>query len=195
MGLGCERFENICISKMKNEIDIVRDVSKKLDSASIQYMLTGSVAMNYYSLPRMTRDIDIVIQIGKEDISTIVNLFKADYYVEPDSIDIAIQSERLFNIIHDESFIKVDFIIRQSGIYRLEEFERRKKIEFGDFQTFIVSKEDLILSKLLWSKKSKSEMQKRDIQNLVKSEVDLNYLEQKLNELNLKDWYEEIMNE
>lgn len=195
MGLGCERFENICISKMKNEIDIVRDVSKKLDSASIQYMLTGSVAMNYYSLPRMTRDIDIVIQIGKEDISTIVNLFKADYYVEPDSIDIAIQSERLFNIIHDESFIKVDFIIRKSGNYRLEEFERRKKIEFGDFQTFIVSKEDLILSKLLWSKKSKSEMQKKDIQNLVKSEVDLNYLEQKLNELNLKDWYEEIMNE
>lgn len=180
---------------MKNEIDIVRDVSKKLDSINIPYMLTGSVAMNYYSIPRMTRDIDIVIHIGKEDILTLTNLFQTEYYVDSDSIDIAIQNEKLFNIIHDESFIKVDFIIRKSGNYRIEEFERRQKIELGDFHTYIVSKEDLILSKLLWSKKSRSEIQKKDIQNLVKSTVDINYLGQKINELNLKDWYEEIMNE
>ena len=31
---------------MQNELDIVRDVSKRLDSADIGYMLTGSIAMN-----------------------------------------------------------------------------------------------------------------------------------------------------
>jgi hypothetical protein len=31
------------------EIDIVRDVSRKLDQAGIGYMLTGSMAMNYYA--------------------------------------------------------------------------------------------------------------------------------------------------
>ena len=46
---------------MASEIDIVRDVSRKLDQAGIGYMLTGSIAMNYYAQPRMTRDIDIVI--------------------------------------------------------------------------------------------------------------------------------------
>jgi hypothetical protein len=42
------------------EIDIVRDVSRKLDKGGIGYMLTGSMAMNYYAQPRMTRDIDVV---------------------------------------------------------------------------------------------------------------------------------------
>lgn len=41
---------------MTNEIDIVRDVSARLESAGIAFMLTGSMAMNYYAQPRMTRD-------------------------------------------------------------------------------------------------------------------------------------------
>jgi hypothetical protein len=42
---------------MQNELDIVRDVSARLDAANIGYMLTGSMAMNYYAQPRMTRNI------------------------------------------------------------------------------------------------------------------------------------------
>ncbi len=34
---------------MQNELDIVRDVSQRLDRAGIAYMLTGSMAMNYYA--------------------------------------------------------------------------------------------------------------------------------------------------
>jgi hypothetical protein len=30
-------------------MDIVRDVSRKLDQAGVGYMLTGSMAMNYYA--------------------------------------------------------------------------------------------------------------------------------------------------
>jgi hypothetical protein len=40
------------------ELDILRDVSRRLDSEGIAFMLTGSVAMNYCAQPRMTRDID-----------------------------------------------------------------------------------------------------------------------------------------
>ena len=46
---------------MKNELDIVRDVSMRLEQGSLAYMLTGSMAMNYYAQPRMTRDIDVVV--------------------------------------------------------------------------------------------------------------------------------------
>ena len=52
---------------MQNELDIVRDVSARLDGADIGYMLTGSMAMNYYAQPRMTRDIDIVVDLKPGD--------------------------------------------------------------------------------------------------------------------------------
>lgn len=40
---------------MWNELDIVRDVSLRMEAAGIAFMLTGSMAMNYYAIPRMTR--------------------------------------------------------------------------------------------------------------------------------------------
>ncbi len=180
---------------MKTELEIVQDVSQKLESLGILYMLTGSIAMNYYAVPRMTRDIDLVVEVLEKDIPMIVNSFKKEYYIESDSIRLAIQSEKLFNAIHEESFIKVDFIIKKSSPYRIEEFSRRQKVLFGNFETYIVSKEDLILSKLLWSKSSKSDMQKRDIKNLINSGYDRLYLEEKANSLLVKDWFEEIKNE
>ncbi|HEY5770281.1 MAG TPA: hypothetical protein VIS71_10595, partial [Terrimicrobium sp.] len=131
---------------MLNELDIVRDVSRRLDGAGIAYMLTGSMAMNYYAQPRMTRDIDIVVALASSDAIRIVQLFEQDYYVSSDAVSGSIASESLFNLIHQESVIKVDFIVRKALPYRLIEFERRQRVLIKDFSTWIVSKEDLIIS-------------------------------------------------
>jgi hypothetical protein len=63
-----------------NEIDIVRDISRKFEQADIAYMLTGSMAMNYYAQPRMTRDIDVVVAIAPKDVQRLIDLFRPDYY-------------------------------------------------------------------------------------------------------------------
>ncbi len=52
---------------MKSELDILKIVVERLDKADIPYMLTGSMAANFYTVPRMTRDIDIVIEITERD--------------------------------------------------------------------------------------------------------------------------------
>lgn len=57
---------------MSFEIDVLLLACKKLEQANVAYMLTGSFAANFYAVPRMTRDADIVIQILKSDIYTIV---------------------------------------------------------------------------------------------------------------------------
>ena len=159
-----------------NEIDIVRDISRRFEKADIPYMLTGSMAMNYYAQPRMTRDIDVVITISPVDVGRIVALFRPDYYVSEESIRESLAHESVFNLIHQESVIKVDCIIRKSSEYRKTEFERRQKISILDFTTFIVSKEDLIISKLSWAKDSHSEIQLGDVRNLLGTGYDAEYL-------------------
>src|SRR5450755_2326290 len=132
---------------MQNEVDIVRDVSMKLDAVGIDYMLTGSMAMNYYAQPRMTRDIDLVLAASPTDADTIVRIFSADYYVSRDAVRDSIARESIFNLIHNESVIKVDCIVRKNTAYRRLEFDRRRRIAIGDFETWIASKEDLVISK------------------------------------------------
>ena len=97
---------------MQNELDIVRDVSVRLESARIEYMLTGSMAMNYYARPRMTRDIDLVLALGGNDAMRVVRLFSPDYYVSTEAVQSSIRHQSLFNMIHNESVIKVDCIVR-----------------------------------------------------------------------------------
>src|ERR1700687_4033107 len=152
---------------IETELDILRDFSRRLESAGIAFMLTGSVAMNYYAQPRMTRDIDLVVALAGALAESFVRLFEEEYYVDRRAVAEAIAERSMFHLIHNEKIIKVDCIVLKSDTYRQEEFGRRKQISLGDFQTWIVSREDLILSKLLWARDSKSELQLRDVTNLV----------------------------
>jgi len=178
---------------IQTELDIMRDVSRRLESAGIEFMLTGSVAMNYYAQPRMTRDIDLVVALDQSDAETIVKLFEADYYVDRQAVARAIAQRSIFNLIHDESVIKVDCIVLKNDAYRREEFARRRRITLGDFQTWIVSREDLILSKLYWARDSKSEMQLGDVRNLIASECDADYLRRWAQHLGVTELLKEVM--
>jgi hypothetical protein len=176
-----------------NEIDIVRDISHRFEQAGIPYMLTGSMAMNYYAQPRMTRDIDVVIAITPDDIGRVAALFRSDYYANEENIRESLAHESIFNLIHQESVIKVDCIIRKGTEYRRAEFERRQRISILDFTTFIVSKEDLIISKLFWAKDSHSDVQLGDVRNLLATAYDAAYLQHWTSELGLDNLLEECL--
>jgi hypothetical protein len=81
--------------------------------------------------------------------------------------------------------IKLDCIVRKRCEYRRVEFERRQRISILDFTTFIVSKEDLIISKLFWAKDSHSEIQLGDVKNLLATGYDAVYLQHWTRELRL----------
>jgi hypothetical protein len=176
---------------VQNEIDIVRDVSLRLEGAGLAFMLTGSMAMNYYATPRMTRDIDLVIALTDSDTDRVVSLFDPDYYVSPEAVRESVVHQSLFNLIHNESVIKVDCIVRKAAPYRLLEFERRRRIAIADFSTWIVSKEDLIISKLSWAKDSRSELQLGDVRNLAATGYDRAYVEAWTRDLDLHNLWEE----
>jgi hypothetical protein len=176
---------------MQNELDIVRDVSARLERGGLAYMLTGSMAMNYYAQPRMTRDIDLVVALTAQDTDMVMRLFTPDYYVSRDAVSSSIAHESLFNLIHQESVIKVDCIVRKGSPYRRAEFERRQRIAIEDFSTWIASKEDLIISKLWWAKDSHSELQLRDVKNLAGTGCDTGYIEHWTKELELLNLWQE----
>ena len=139
-------------------------------------MLTGSFALAYYATPRMTRDLDLVVAIQEPDVRPLVDAFAGDFYIDADAVRDAVQRERLFNLMHFASGIKVDLIVRKSTEFRQVEFGRRQAVDMGGVDTWIVSREDLILSKLVWCLESGSEMQRRDVRLLLALDVDLNYI-------------------
>jgi hypothetical protein len=161
-----------------NEMDILKLVASRLNDAKIDYMLSGSVALTFYGKPRMTRDIDIVIMIPPEEVDRFVRIFEQDFYIDRDMAADAIRNQSMFNVIHLETVIKVDFIIRKNQEYRILEFNNRKKMKLEDQEVSVVSLEDLIISKLYWAKDSFSEMQIKDIVSLIDLDFDMDYVEE-----------------
>ena len=49
---------------VSEELQVLKEVARRLDDAGIPYMVTGSIAANFYTVPRMTRDIDIVVELS-----------------------------------------------------------------------------------------------------------------------------------
>jgi hypothetical protein len=178
---------------IETELDVLRDVSRRLESAGISFMLTGSVAMNFYAQPRMTRDIDVVVSLDETQTEGFFRLFERDYYFDRQSVAYAISQRRMFNLIHNDAIIKVDCVVLKTDAYRQEEFARRRQISLGDFETWIVSREDLILSKLFWARDSKSEMQLGDVRNLLSTDCDMDYLRSRAKTLKIDELLEELL--
>lgn len=159
----------------QDQLEILVLVAERLNSREIPYMVSGSMAMNQYAQPRMTRDIDIVIEVSSQDVVTLVEIFSAEFYVDEEAVSDAIKCNGMFNIIHNDSITKIDFIVRKNTDYRATEFARRVNVNIGKHSVSLVSAEDLLLSKLVWAKYSQSEMQLNDVKNLVVSKSDLDW--------------------
>ena len=180
---------------MSQELEILQMVTTRLAEANIPYMVTGSIAMNYYAVPRMTRDIDIVVELFEEGVEETVRLFQGDFYVDREMVQEAVKNRLMFNVIHHAYMIKVDLIIRKNSDYRKEEFSRRRIVKVDDHSFYIVAPEDLILSKLDWAKDSHSEIQLSDVRNLLAAvpQLDHDYLVGWADRLGLRDLYREVM--
>ena len=88
---------------MLNELEVLKDVAERLERAGIAYMLTGSVAMNFYAQPRMTRDINLVVALVPEDDGRVRQIFEPGHYVPGEDLEQALRSEGMFNLVHVET--------------------------------------------------------------------------------------------
>jgi hypothetical protein len=182
---------------MTEELEVLTLVTGRLEDAGIPYMLTGSFAANYYAVPRMTRDIDLVLDLSAADVDRVCALFEREFYVDRDAVRAAVDDRGVFNLIHEAYVVKVDCIVRKDSEYRRTEFTRRRRGSVEGRELVVVAPEDLIISKLDWMRQSRSAMQLADVRNLLASVSDLDqrYLAHWIDRLDLGALYREAAGE
>ncbi|HDS07839.1 MAG TPA: hypothetical protein ENO05_09450 [Bacteroides sp.] len=166
-------------------LELLKRVCKSLDDNKFQYMISGSIAMNIYTVPRMTRDIDIVIELPLNRIEEFVELFPNSYLNKITLVE-EVKKRGLFNIIDHETGFKLDFILRKESEYFRNAFSRRRRIKELDTELWIISLEDLIIAKIIWIQDYQSEQQMNDIRNLLLNpDKNMNYIKKWCDNLSL----------
>lgn len=144
-----------------------------LQAAEVPYMLVGSFASAFHGAPRTTQDIDVVIAPTLGSLQKLLKQFPEEkYYVRRDAALQAYGAETLFNVVDFTTGWKIDFIIRKSREYSVQEFARRQEAELLGTRLYVASAEDVVLSKLEWAKQSESERQIRDVAGILRTKGD-----------------------
>ena len=173
-------------------IETLRDFVQKMNELGIDYMVTGSFAMSAYGEIRMTRDIDVVVQLTENKIKGFTQLFENEYYVSEESIRRAITRRSMFNVISHAHGGKIDCIVMKDTDFARATFQRKYKVIVSEIEFWTTTKEDLIIAKLNWARDSHSEMQIRDIANLTSTEYDSAYVDDWVARLQLENIWHEV---
>src|SRR5260221_10309166 len=107
------------------EQELLKDCLSRLNAAGFAYMVTGSMASNYWGIPRTTHDLDFVIQLPPSSINKIVSAFSPDFFLDDAAVRAAYQPPYQFNAIDTRSALKVDFWLPQPAAFDQEMLRRR----------------------------------------------------------------------
>ena len=144
-------------------------------------MLAGSVASGFYSTPRTTNDVDVVIDPSVEQFDRFLGLMAhQDWYLDPVAARRALAARDMFAAIDTSTGWKIDLIIRKDRPFSKMEFSRRIPVSFLGVPAYIASREDMILSKLEWALIGGSERQLLDVSAIIEvaAELDDDYLDE-----------------
>jgi len=145
-------------------------VIKVLENLGIPYMVVGGFAAIFYGEPRLTIDVDIVVDMEPEHIKPLVAAFPVpDYYVSEEGIRDSLQRGYPFNVIQPATGAKVDLVPLPRDPFTRSAFQRRQRLEFdeaGRSATFITP-EDIIVAKLIAHRETGSDKHLRDARGVL----------------------------
>jgi hypothetical protein len=139
---------------------------------AIRFHLTGGLCSVLYGEPRMTQDIDIVVD--NQAISAQLNAFMAslgesDFMFDDSALRQAVEQRGMFQLFDNVEALKLDIYPREliAG-----ELDRSCMVEvFDGVELPVVSRADAALSKLVWISKG-SHKNRRDLRQIYRASSD-----------------------
>lgn len=164
---------------MRSEQEFLVDVLQRLNQAGIEYMLTGSMASNFWGTPRTTHDLDFVVLLKPDQVDRFTEAFEDGLFIQRESVRGAFQPPYQFNVLDEKSALKADFWLLRQSAFEREMFRRRLSLELFGVQAWVATAEDVLLHKLYWNLLTPSERQLLDAAGVFAvqaDDLDMDYL-------------------
>lgn len=148
-------------------IDVLQDLG-------ISYMVVGGYAATLYGEPRMTLDVDIVVDMSAEHVRQFVAAFpEADYYVSEEAVLDSLARRYPFNVIESRTAAKADLVPLPNDAFTRMAFTRRQRVQYiPGHSAMFIAPEDAIVAKLVAHKNTGSDKHLRDAQGILRVQDD-----------------------
>ena len=146
-----------------NVFQELKHLMKELDNQGVRYALVGGVAMAFYTEPRFTRDIDLLVEV--EDFDKVKSILEKDGFLESASPwtfrNVAIELHRFLKVTNEEDEMLIDILVAKDEEVR-KVIQNAVEAESEEGRVMLANKKDLI-----WLKRRRdSKQDQADIEKL-----------------------------
>lgn len=153
------------------ELDLFLVFMRRLNRLGVPYMVTGSVASMAYGEPRLTHDVDLVLEVTHSQVPFLCDAFPLAEFYCPPAAAIMKETQRSsgghFNLIHHETGFKADCYLMGKDPLHVWAMARRRAITLGEEAVFLAPPEYVILRKLEYYREGGTEKHLRDIRSML----------------------------
>ena len=182
-----------------DQIDLLRYTIETLVRLGIPYLVVGSYASSAWGETRYTNDIDIVVELRRDQIKPFCLSFSGpEFYVSEAAAHEAVTYRKQFNVLHPVSGCKVDLMIARDDLWSRSQMQRGRIGQMDDFSVRFCSPEDTIISKMRYYKEGESPKHLRDIAGVLRVQgdsVDREEIARWAESLNLLDIWKSVLSQ
>jgi hypothetical protein len=123
-----------------------------LTSLAIPYMVVGSFSTTYYSIPRLTKDADLVIDLGDQSLRSLLRVLGPAFRLDPQMSFETITATTRNEISVVESAFTIELFHLSKDEHDQERFRRRTQVRMLGREVWLPTVEDVLITKLRWAR-------------------------------------------
>ena len=158
------------------EADLLAVFVDPLERLGFRYMVTGSVAAMLYGEPRLTNDVDIVLELDPAAAQKLTQAFASDDFDCPQEDEIRIESARPsrghVNVLHIPTALKADIYFAGDEWLHRWALPRSRALPVGPRTIRIAPPEYVVVRKLAFFREGGSTKHVRDVRALLAARKD-----------------------
>lgn len=126
----------------------IQTLQRRLNEAGIPSVVIGGVAVGMWGDPRVTRDVDLKVLLGRQDADRLLALLTPDYTWLLPEPRVALQKQAMV-FVEDVAGVRLDLLLADTP-YDIEAIQRGRDVEVApDVVIHIGTPEDLIIYKMI----------------------------------------------
>jgi hypothetical protein len=176
-------------------IDLQVFTVRQIEELGLAYAIGGAMAAAAYAVPRFTRDVDIVVDLPLNKVGDFVERFpRPDFYIDEIVVRQAVRDRTQFNIIHNDSGVKVDIYIPADSIQE-NQIKRARRIASESGEANYSPPEELIIMKLRYYMYGQTQRHLEDIVNVLyglRGNVDFGWITAEASRRGLQEPWEAV---
>jgi hypothetical protein len=141
-----------------------------LERLDIPYMVVGGFAAILYGEPRLTLDVDIVVDMREPHVRAFVRAFPIPaYYASEEAIRNSLARRYPFNVIQSTTGAKIDLVPLPHDPFTRAAFARRQRRAYDQTgcEAFFITAEDIVVAKCLAFRETGSDRHMRDARGVL----------------------------